>query len=102
MLNEIKAKGWFGEDQEIARFCLAHAIASGVEPGTVAGASTRWTVSLFDPSGEIRTVLETVFPGVDTPVRVMEHLIHAGLAQVADKIRGGATPKELLQAGTDS
>lgn len=96
-LEEINATGWFSADQDIARLCLALAVRAGTPAGSMSDTATRWSAGLFDRTGEIRSLLRAVYPECRTPVRLMEYLVHEGLAMAAPKVReGGATPADLL------
>src|SRR3954451_4349904 len=79
LLEQLTDLKWFPEAQDAARFCLAYAIRANVPAGTTEGTATRWTVSLFDSTGEIRTLLAALYPDCGTPVRLMEHLVNEGL-----------------------
>lgn len=82
--------GWFGEAQEAGRFALGYAVREGVEPGqTAAPVETRWSPDLFDPTGEIRSLLRAIYPDTTTPVRLMEYLIDEGLHRIAAKVQSG-------------
>lgn len=82
--------GWFDEAQAAARFALGFAVRNGVAPGqTAAAVETRWSPDLFDPTGEIRTLLRAMYPDFDTPVRLMEYLIDEGLHRISARIEAG-------------
>lgn len=82
--------GWFAEAQEAGRFALGYAVREGVQPGqTSAPVETRWSPDLFDPTGEIRSLLRVIYPDTPTPVRLMECLIDEGLHRIAAKIQAG-------------
>ena len=82
--------GWFDEAQAAGRFALACAVRAGGEPGhTEAPVETRWSPDLFDPSGEIRSVLRALYPDARMPIRLMEYLIDTGLCHIAAKIDDG-------------
>jgi hypothetical protein len=84
--------GWFDEAQAAGRFGFGYAIRAGVEPGqTAAPVETRWSPDLFDPSGEIRSLLRAMFPDNTMPVRLMEHFIDEGLRRIAAPIDAGET-----------
>ena len=90
--------GWFDEAQAAGRFALAYAIRAGVKPGQMeAPVETRWSPDLFDPSGEIRSVLRAMYPDTSMPIRLMEYLIDDGLRHIAAEIDdGGIDPTVLL------
>ena len=98
LLAEILALGWLDEDQDVARFALGFAVRAGVQPGTTTGAKTKWASGNFDNTGEIRGVVRALYPATETPVRLMEHLVHEGLRLVhARAVLGGAAPADLMQ-----
>ena len=97
VLAEILALGWFDKDQDVARFALGYAIHEGVQPGTTPGATTKWASGNFDSTGELRGVVRALYPGTETPVRLMEHLVHEGLRLVHERaVLGGAAPADLM------
>jgi hypothetical protein len=84
--------GWFDEAQSAGRFALGYAIRAGVEPGqTTAPVETRWSPDLFDPSGEIRSLLRAMYPDNAMPVRLMEYFIDEGLGRIAARVKAGDT-----------
>ena len=90
--------GWFNEAQDAGRFALSYAIRERAEPGyTKAPVETRWSPDLFDPTGELRLIVRTMYPPSPMPVRLMEHLIDDGLRRIAARIDDGAlNPAEFL------
>jgi hypothetical protein len=86
LLEEIQRKNWFGEAQDVARFCLAYAIKAGVEAGTTAGVDTRWSASGFDNTGEMQGLVVALYPNTTMPVRAMEHFVNEGLKLVHDRL----------------
>ena len=95
-VEEITAKGWFADAQDLGRFALSYAVRAGTGEGTVTGAETRWSSGNFDPTGELRAVVTALFPECRTPVRQMEFLVNEGLRLVRARVTGGATPADLL------
>ncbi len=90
--------GWFDEAQAAGRFALSYAIRAGVGPGyTAAPVETRWSPDLFDPTGEIRSVVRALYPTEAMPVRLTEHLIDEGLRLIAVRVAAGErNPTEFL------
>ena len=89
--------GWFDEAQAAGRFALAYAIRAGIEPGqTGAPVETRWSPDLFDPSGEIRTLLRAMYPDTTMPIRLIEYFIDEGLRSIATKIDVGEVDPMVL------
>jgi len=99
-LQRVTDTGWFADDQDAGRFCVAYAIRAGVQAGETAGTRTTWASGNFDPAGEIRQLVQVFYPDCDTPVRLIEHLAHEGLRLVRSRIEAGVDgPEELLGAG---
>jgi hypothetical protein len=97
ILADLEGRGWFLEGQDVARFCMAYAIRAKVPDGATSGTETRWAAGNFDKTGEIRALLAALYPTCETPVRLMEHLVHEGLRLVAARVRSEAIgPAELM------
>ena len=99
LLAQLEERGWFGEGQDIARFCLAYAIRAGVPEGVTTGTETRWAAGNFDKSGEIRSLLGALYPDCSMPVRLMEHLVSEGLRLVSLRLASGhVSPPQLIES----
>lgn len=98
ILTELEERGWFSEGQDIARFCMSYAIRAGVGDGATSATETRWAAGNFDETGEIRSLLNALYPECETPVRLMEHLVNEGLRLVGERARQGSlTPADLIE-----
>ena len=97
ILDDVLARGWFVEGQDVARFCLAYAIRAKVEEGSTQGTETRWAAGNFDRTGEIRALLAALYPNCQTPIRLMEHLVNEGLRRIAARLQSEVVgPAELM------
>jgi len=97
-LEQLQAKDWFSEGQDIARFCLAYAIKVGPKPGSTTGVDTRWSISGFDQTGEIQALVCALFPDNSAPVRAIESFVNEGLRLVNERlIHGGDTLADLME-----
>lgn len=97
ILAEIETKGWFREGQDIARFALGHAVRAHLAEGQTSGTDTRWNAGSFDKTGEIRSVLQALYPNCRTPVRLMEHFVNEGLGLLNERVKAGSvTAADLL------
>lgn len=93
----VEDLGWFNEAQEAARLAMAYALERGVGIGSEPNRETRWTISLFDRTGEIQSLVAVVYPACDTPVRQIEHLVNQGLRMIGERLDSGAvTPLDLM------
>lgn len=97
LMDEIMARDWFNEQQDVARLAMACALRAGVAPGTTPGVDTRWNSGLFDPTGELLALVGAFHPAVTTPVRAAESLVNEGLRIVHEElVKNGRTPADLL------
>jgi hypothetical protein len=78
-IEDLVRKGHFNADLDAARFAMAFAVQRGEQAGNAEGTSTTWNIGSFDPTGEIRAVIEASFPNATEPYRLAEHLINRGL-----------------------
>jgi hypothetical protein len=98
LLQEIEARNWFRDGQDIARFCLGFAVRAKVPGGLTSNTDTRWSAGNFDKTGEMRALLAVLYPEAAMPVRLMEHLVNEGLKLVAAKVRSDAiAPGDLFE-----
>jgi hypothetical protein len=86
LMEEIMAKGWFSEQQDVARLALACALRDGVMPGAATGVDTRWGSGLFDRTGELLQLIGAFYPDIAMPVRVAEFFVNEGLRSLHDRI----------------
>jgi hypothetical protein len=97
ILDDLIARAWFVDGQDVARFCLAYAIRNKVQAGSTPGTETRWAAGNFDRTGEIRALLAALYPNCETPIRLMEHLVNEGLRRIALRLRSDAVgPADLM------
>jgi hypothetical protein len=90
----------FETDLDAARFAVALAITEGPWPPPRVETGTKWNVGSFDPSGDLRLVLEMLKGSVDEPYRTVESLLDAGLQMLAKHLEiHGALDLEILMQG---
>lgn len=78
-LDKVIASGLFNDQIDAAKLGLSMAVREGVQAGEATGVDTKWNVGSFDKDGLLRGVLLALYPEVDTPYRLAEHLINKGL-----------------------
>lgn len=90
VLDTLVEGGRFADAIDAAKFAMGLAIRArvgeGVPAPTVEGAGTKWNVGSFDPNNDLQTLLVALYPGVETPYRLLEYLIDEGLKLVAAHI----------------
>jgi len=79
ILTQLTSEGKFASELDGAKFAMAWAIRMGMPAGTTEGAETKWNVGSADPDGSLRSMLEALYPAVEEPYRLLEHLINEGL-----------------------
>lgn len=84
-LAALTTAGHFASELDAAKFAMAHAVKSGVQPGAAESTETKWNVGSVDPDGSLRSLIEALFPDVTEPYRAAEFLMNEG-------IRGLVTP----------
>jgi len=89
-LMQLVSAGHFASELDAAKFALAHAIKSGVRGGSAEGAETKWNVGSVDPDGSMRSLLEALFPEIDEPYRLAEHLMNEGIKLLAARSASSA------------
>jgi hypothetical protein len=73
----------FKDQIDAAKFAMALAIQSGLQPGNAEGAETIWNVGSFDADGQLKNLIQSLFPGADAPYRLVEYFVNAGLQLIA-------------------
>lgn len=87
VMDQLVEKAGFKRDMDAGKFAFAFAISRGCEPGQIEGAGTIWAAGNFDEGGELRAVIENLFPNVDTPYRALESLMNAGFGLLAAEMK---------------
>lgn len=89
VLQRLVDAGHFGSELDAAKFAMAFAVRRGVPAGATDGAETKWNVGSVDPDGSLRALIDSFYPDVPDPYRVLEHLVNEGLRAITD---GGDIP----------
>jgi hypothetical protein len=71
---------------DAAKFAFALAVNRGCEPAQIEGAGTIWNVGSFDDAGELRALIQNLFPNVETPYRALESLMNAGFGLLSEEM----------------
>ena len=83
-------QGHFAEGIDAAKFAMALAINAGANTDgrdlTVEGTTTKWNVGSFDSDGQLRSLIDALYPDIDQPYRLLEFLIDDGLRRVGEHI----------------
>ncbi|MBX9941789.1 MAG: hypothetical protein K2W95_32510 [Candidatus Obscuribacterales bacterium] len=71
----------FSDMMDIAKFAIAYAIKSGVQPTDSPSGSTMWNVGSFDRDGQLKLTIQSMFT-TETPYRAAESLMNTGLGMI--------------------
>lgn len=96
----VEALG-FKRDMDAAKFAFAYAVERGSEPVSVEGTGTIWNVGTLDDGGDLRTLIENLYPHVEYPYRALESLMEIGFALLAAEMKtsGSLRIETMLRAG---
>ena len=74
----------------------------GCEPAPIEGAGTIWNVGSFDEAGDLKALVQNLFPNADAPYRALESLMNTGFGLLAVEMRTnpGLRIEELLNRET--
>ena len=93
----VEALG-FKRDMDAAKFAFAFAVEKGCEPASIEGTGTIWNVGTLDEGGDLKTLIENLYPHVQQPYRALESLMNNGFILLADEMKsdGGLRVEEIL------
>lgn len=95
IMDQVVEKGGFKLDMDAAKFAFALAVSRNCEPTALEGAGTIWSVGGFDETGEIKALIQNLYPSSETPYRALESLMNSGFALLDAEIK--ATPALRIQ-----
>jgi len=103
IMDQLVEKAGFKRDMDAAKFAFALAVNRGKEPGSVEGAGTIWNVGSFDEGGDLKALVQNLFPNADAPYRALESLMNTGFALLADEMKAnpGLRVENLLKNDAD-
>lgn len=87
IMDEVVEKAGFKRDMDAGKFAFALAVHRGCEPAQVEGAGTIWNVGSFDEGGDLKALIQNLFPNVETPYRALESLMNTGLGLLAAELK---------------
>ena len=87
IMDNVVEKAGFKRDMDAAKFAFALAINRGCEPGQTEGAGTIWNVGSFDEAGDIKGLIQNLFPSAEAPYRALESLMNTGFSLLAAEMK---------------
>ena len=99
VMDRFVEQAGFRLDMDAAKFAFALAVSRGCQPGATEGAGTIWASGNFDERGDLKALVENLYPAVDAPYRALESLINTGFGIVAQMLvdEPGLRIEELLK-----
>ena len=89
IMDDLVEKAGFKQDMDAAKFAFALAVNRGKEPGPVEGAGTIWNVGSFDEGGDLKALIQNLFPYADAPYRALESLMNTGFGLLSAELKAG-------------
>ncbi len=87
IMDQVVEKARFKHDMDAAKFAFALAVNRGYEPGQVEGVGTIWNVGSFDEGGDLKALIQNLFPSAESPYRALESLMNTGFTLLAAEIK---------------
>ena len=87
ILDQVVEKAGFKRDMDAAKFAFALAVNRGCEPAHVEGAGTIWNVGSFDEGGDLKALMQNLFPNAEAPYRALESLMNTGFSLLAAEMK---------------
>jgi hypothetical protein len=102
VMDLVVEKAGFKHDMDAAKFAFALAVSRGCVPGQVAGAETIWNVGSFDEGGDLKSLIQNLFPNAEAPYRALESLMNTGFSLLAIELNSnpGIRIEDLLKKET--
>jgi hypothetical protein len=102
IMDQVVENVGFKRKMDAAKFAFALAVHRGCEPEPVEGAGTIWNVGSFDEGGDLKALIQNLFPSVDAPYRALESLMNSGFGLLAAALNAkpGMRIEDLLKTET--
>ena len=87
VLKNLMDQDLFRQEMDASKFAMSVAIKAGIEPDIEkSGGETKWNIGGFDKDNRIRDIIQTFYPEVEEPVRVIEYFINRGFEIIDENI----------------
>jgi len=102
VMDQVVEKVGFKRDMDAAKLAFALAVNRGCQPEHVEGAGTIWNVGSFDEGGDLKALIQNLFPGAEAPYRALESLMNTGFGLLGAELKAnpGLRVEELLKRET--
>ena len=72
---------------DAAKFAFALAVNRGKESVRIEGVGTIWNAGSFEEGGELKALIQNLFPHAETPYRALESLMNTGLVLLGEEMK---------------
>jgi hypothetical protein len=86
-MTTLLESGFFNDRMDIAKLAMSVAINNNVKPTGSESTETIWNVGSFDADGEIKALIQALFPEITAPYRAVEFLFNEGFRIIAKKMQ---------------
>ena len=99
VMDQLVESAGFRRDMDAAKFAFALAVNRGSEPAQVEGAGTIWNVGSFDEGGDLKALIQNLYPSAEFPYRALESLMNTGFTLLAAELKAkpGLRVEDLLK-----
>lgn len=97
IIEDLVQQKFFKEQIDAAKFALSVAINNQIQLGSAEGAETIWNVGSFDTDGNLKSLINSLYPEIDTPYRLVEYFINAGLQIIQQKYPDKRTMSNMME-----
>lgn len=87
IMDQVVETSGFRRDMDAAKFAFALSVSRGIVPESVEGVGTIWNVGSFDENGEIKALIQNLYPNTESPYRALESLMNTGFSLLATEIK---------------
>jgi hypothetical protein len=85
-MNQMVDLVGFKRDMDAAKFAFAFAVDRGCEPGPIEGTGTIWNVGTLDEGGDLKALIQNLYPQAEFPYRALESLMDSGFGLLAKEM----------------
>ena len=103
VMDQLVERAGFKRDMDAAKFAFAFAVEQGSEPGAIEGTGTIWNVGTLDEGGDLKALIQNLYPQAQFPYRALESLMNTGFRLLASEMSSsGISIETILQRSAQS
>jgi len=103
VMDQLVERAGFKRDMDAAKFAFAFAVEQGSEPSAIEGTGTIWNVGTLDEGGDLKALIQNLYPQAQFPYRALESLMNTGFRLLASEMSSsGISIETILQRSAQS